>query len=155
MLTGVGLGEVIKRVNRTIVWPSRPWWKVSALPTRTSHRLMLSQLWKERKRFPLQRFGPPQQNVVQCLGLENSEQVLKQLTGLLKCVQPSTNPPPSISTTAFLWESLGDVLKSCCCHTGFEEFYSRKGSLKWYLIFYTISYRKITCFFMKRVQILF
>lgn len=31
-----------------------------------------------------QVFGPP-----------NPEQVLKQLTGLLKCVQPRTIPPPS------------------------------------------------------------
>lgn len=38
-------------VNAAIVRPSCPCWKASALPTRTSQRLMLSQLWKRERQF--------------------------------------------------------------------------------------------------------
>lgn len=70
------------------------------------------------------------------------EEVLKQLTGLLK-----TRRPPN--TSALIWESLGNVLLTRCSHTGFEE--------KWHLILYnvTILTLNITCFYKSMVSFYF
>ncbi len=111
-------------VNAAIVRPSCPCWKASALPTRTSQRLMLSQLRKERVFL----CG----GLVQCLGLVILNKSWNNWLGCWNVRSPPQNPP--INASVLLWKSLGNLF--WCSHTGFEEFCSRKGSLKRYTWFY-------------------